>query len=204
MTLAVLVVLVVCLAFGACSGSSKAKPPTPTTVLSTTTTTRPPVKVTTTVGRTSYRVQHGDTLTRIAKRFHVTVPAIVQANHLANPDQVAEGQVLIIPAPIPLRFTILPASATAGATFRFLLVGATPNETIHFTIAWTGGSFTGTDHVVPANGAVTTIYRTASQDPVGLYRVTATGTAGTTAHATFTVIAPPSATTAPSGTTPTT
>jgi LysM repeat protein len=190
-------------AFGAglaaCHGSSKATPPTSTTALSTTTTTRPPVKVTTTVGRTSYRVRRGDTLTRIAKRFHVTVPAIVQANHLANPDQVAEGQLLVIPAPIPLRLAVLPARAVAGATFHLLLVGAQPNETIHFTLAWAGGTYSGSAHLVPSNGTVTTTYRTSPADPPGLYRVTATGSSGTLVRATFTVLAP-STTTAPTAT----
>jgi LysM repeat protein len=207
MLVAALAVAACACGLSACHGSSKAKSAgSSTTALSTTTTTRPAVKVTTTVGRTAYHVQRGDTLTRIAKRFHVTVPAIVQANHLANPDQVAEGQVLVIPAPIPLRLTILPARGPAGATFRLLLVGAQPNETIHFTIAWSGGTFSGAAHLVPSNGAVATTYRTSPADPPGLYRVAATGTSGTKVQSTFTVVAPsttttPTASTATSGTT---
>src|SRR5262249_8029314 len=144
---------------------------------------------------TAYHVQRGDTLTRIAKRFHVTVVAIVTANHLKNADQVAEGQVLIIPQPIPLRLTILPASGPAGQTFRLVLFGATPGETVHFTLVWTGGTYTGGAHLVPANGAIATIYRTSPADPVGLYRVTALGTQGTVARANFTVVAASTTTT---------
>lgn len=46
---------------------------------------------------TSYTVQPGDTLTKIAARFNVTVEAIVQANRLANPNAIRVGQTLTIP-----------------------------------------------------------------------------------------------------------
>ena len=45
----------------------------------------------------SYTVKAGDTLTAIAIRFGVTVPAIVSANNLANPNLINVGQVLKIP-----------------------------------------------------------------------------------------------------------
>ncbi len=45
-----------------------------------------------------YIVQPGDTLFTIAQRFGVTVRDIVNANNLANPDRLAVGQELIIPA----------------------------------------------------------------------------------------------------------
>ncbi len=48
-------------------------------------------------GGTTYTVQSGDTLFRIAQRFGVTVEAIVQANNLSNPDSLSVGQQLIIP-----------------------------------------------------------------------------------------------------------
>jgi LysM repeat protein len=48
-------------------------------------------------GGFTYCVQWGDTLFSIARRFGVTVDAIVKANGLANPNQIRAGQVLIIP-----------------------------------------------------------------------------------------------------------
>jgi LysM repeat protein len=50
---------------------------------------------------TSYTVQPGDTLTRIAARFGVTIEALVRANQLANPNVLQVGQVLTIPDGAP-------------------------------------------------------------------------------------------------------
>lgn len=44
-----------------------------------------------------HRVEAGETLTVIAEQSGSTVPAIVAANRLANPDQIAVGQVLVVP-----------------------------------------------------------------------------------------------------------
>ncbi len=46
---------------------------------------------------TTYTVQRGDMLSRIAQRFAVTVSQIVAANGIANPSLIFAGQVLIIP-----------------------------------------------------------------------------------------------------------
>ena len=46
---------------------------------------------------TTYTVQSGDTLFRIALRFNTTVPAIVAVNGLTNANLIYVGQVLIIP-----------------------------------------------------------------------------------------------------------
>ncbi|MCB9796231.1 MAG: LysM peptidoglycan-binding domain-containing protein [Alphaproteobacteria bacterium] len=48
--------------------------------------------------QTTYTVRSGDSLSRIAAQHGTTVDAIVQANGLANPNQIAVGQELIIPA----------------------------------------------------------------------------------------------------------
>lgn len=43
-----------------------------------------------------YAVQRGDNLTKIAKKFHTTVKALVEANNIANPNLIYVGQVLTI------------------------------------------------------------------------------------------------------------
>lgn len=45
----------------------------------------------------TYTVKSGDTLSKIAKQFGVTVDAIVKANNIANPSLIRPGQVLKIP-----------------------------------------------------------------------------------------------------------
>jgi LysM repeat protein len=48
-------------------------------------------------GATSYTVQRGDTLTRIAKKFEVTPKAIMAANEMKNADHMEAGAILTIP-----------------------------------------------------------------------------------------------------------
>jgi len=50
-------------------------------------------------GGSIYIVRPGDTLSAIAKRFNVTVPALVAANTLTDPNLIRVGQRLIIPKP---------------------------------------------------------------------------------------------------------
>lgn len=47
----------------------------------------------------NYTVVKGDTLTRIAKHYGVTVEALVKANGIAHPNLIRVGQVLTVPAP---------------------------------------------------------------------------------------------------------
>jgi LysM repeat protein len=54
---------------------------------------------TTTTTPQEYIVQSGDSLTKIAKMFGVTVAALVEANNLPNADKITEGQRLKIPPP---------------------------------------------------------------------------------------------------------
>jgi LysM repeat protein len=46
-----------------------------------------------------YVVKRGDTLSEIAAQFGVSVDAIVELNHLDNPNRIEAGQVLLIPVP---------------------------------------------------------------------------------------------------------
>ncbi len=61
-----------------------------------------------------YMVQPGDTLGQIASRYGVSVPQLVAANALTNPDILSVGQVLTIPAPTPeavrVDFKVIPDS----------------------------------------------------------------------------------------------
>jgi LysM repeat protein len=50
-----------------------------------------------TVGGAIYIVRSGDTLSAIATRLNVTVPALVAANNLTNPNLIRAGQRLVIP-----------------------------------------------------------------------------------------------------------
>src|SRR4051812_18583708 len=68
-------------------------------------------------GQTTYVVQRGDNLTRLAERFHTTIAAIVAANGIANPNLILVGQILIIPGDS----TVTP-SATTPASEPSLLV----------------------------------------------------------------------------------
>jgi LysM repeat protein len=45
----------------------------------------------------TYTVHPGDTLSGIASRFHTTVSAIAQLNHISDPSKLRVGQVLLIP-----------------------------------------------------------------------------------------------------------
>jgi len=61
------------------------------------TATTQPVVPTSTPPQKTYVVKQGDTLSSIARQFGVTVDALAQINHIANPDQLQVGQKLIIP-----------------------------------------------------------------------------------------------------------
>jgi murein DD-endopeptidase MepM/ murein hydrolase activator NlpD len=62
-----------------------------------------PVTANTPSGPLSHTVRQGDTLSAIAARYGVAFNDLVAVNHLANPDNLAEGQNLVIPvsAPVP-------------------------------------------------------------------------------------------------------
>jgi LysM repeat protein len=64
---------------------------------------------------TTYVVQPGDTLYRIALRFGTTINAIVQANNLSDPNRIFVGQVLTIPTDGPAAPLAVPAAPAAPA-----------------------------------------------------------------------------------------
>jgi murein DD-endopeptidase MepM/ murein hydrolase activator NlpD len=106
--------------------SARTSTPAPTTAAPGSPT---PVASPTPTGLTfEYEVQAGDTLFDIAQRFGTTVDAIVAANGLADPADIAIGQILIIPGasstPAPTPSPTPPPANPAGTGFRFPIEGA--------------------------------------------------------------------------------
>jgi LysM repeat protein len=141
----------------------------------------------TTVPPSTYLVKRGDTLTVLARRFGVSIAAIVAVNHLANPDHLAEGQRLVIPPVPPIRFVITPAAAQGGTDFQLEPTGAKPSEAITFEIDTPAHKYTGPPHTASADGVVAATYHSSVGDLAGAYNVIAKGNHGTTAHAAFRV-----------------
>ncbi len=77
-------------------------------------------------------VQLGESLSNIALRYGTTVEAIAAANNLPDPDQIVEGQKLIIPAGSESAVAVGTA-ATGGGTYV-----VQPGDTL-LTIAWRYG-----------------------------------------------------------------
>jgi hypothetical protein len=173
----------------ACSSSGGTRHGTATVPSTVTTSTTAKATTTTTIPHNIYRVKRGDTLTKIANHFRVSISAIVARNHIANADQLHEGQTLVIPPAPPRKLIVSPHTGQPGQAFQFTLTGAVPSETIKFHVDSPKTKYTGGPHTASADGAVIATYQTALSDPTGVYTVTATGNRGTTVRATF-VIAP--------------
>jgi LysM repeat protein len=138
---------------------------------------------------TAYVVKRGDTLSAIARRFHVAISAIESENHLANPDVLTAGATLRIPNAPPVKLAVEPAIGPHGRVFTIHLTGAIPSEQITFAIDSPTGRYSGAPHVAGDDGSVSTTYQTATGDPTGPYTVTAHGGQGTDAKDTFFVTA---------------
>jgi len=72
-----------------------------------------------------YRIEHGDTLQRIAARFDTTVKRILAANaHISNPNRILAGQVLHVPIQLmmgPPAVAMEPASAAVDEVEIYLI-----------------------------------------------------------------------------------
>jgi LysM repeat protein len=70
---------------------------------------------------TTYTVQAGDTLYKIAQKFNVNPAALITVNSLTNPNLIYVGQRLIIPggggASVPVATQTSGSSGTTGATY---------------------------------------------------------------------------------------
>ncbi len=185
-----LTVAATCVALmAACSTSGGTRPSAATVPSTASTSTTAKATTTTTTPHNTYRVKRGDTLTKIANRFRVSISAIVARNHIASPDQLHEGQTLVIPPAPPRKLIVSPRTGQPGQAFQLTLTGAVPSETIKFEIDSAKGKYTGGPHTASADGAVIAMYQSAFNDPTGVYNVTATGNRGTLVRATFVIAA---------------
>ena len=139
----------------------------------------------TTAAAQQYQVQSGDTLTSIARRFGITIGAIVTANGLTNPDTLSLGQTLVIPPPPPVELIVTPTSVLPGIAVQFEFRGAKPGEHVTFTLDGPMGTFTGPAHAASEDGKVTASYTPAYYATPGDVTVSAAGDQGTTARAGF-------------------
>jgi LysM repeat protein len=73
----------------------------------------------------TYTVQPGDTLTRIAAKYGVTVSALVALNDIQDPDRIEVGQVLEIPEPST---TPTPTPISTSSTITYVVQ---PGDTLH-------------------------------------------------------------------------
>lgn len=69
-------------------------------------------------GGRSYAVVNGDTLDGIAARVHVSPAALAAANHLADPNVVYAGQLLIVPGPASTRYRVAAGDTLTGIAAR--------------------------------------------------------------------------------------
>jgi LysM repeat protein len=186
-TLAVLMVLIVAAAvatFGAGGGDGHQTHATSPSAVAETV---PPSTTTTTAPTITYSVQRGDTLTKISRRFGLSIASIAAANQLTDRDHLSEGQTLLI-LPSRVKLVIAPATTTAGRSVQLELTGVEPSsEVVTFEIQSPTGTFTGPPHPVPSDGTVTASFRPAFDAPAGTYTVVARGDQGTSAEATFVV-----------------
>ena len=95
-----------------CGGDDSASAPTTTVVAETTTT----IATTTTSPEVTYVIQKGDSLSKIAKQFNLTVDQLITINNITDADHIEAGQVLVIVpaagAPIAPTTTAAPPPAT--------------------------------------------------------------------------------------------
>ena len=80
----------------ACGGDSGSAAATTAAIITTTTT----IATTTTATEVTYVIAKGDSLSKIAKKFNMTVEQLITINNIKDADHIEAGQVLIIvPAP---------------------------------------------------------------------------------------------------------
>lgn len=93
----------------ACGDDGTATGTLPPIVTTTTSTTLPPT--TTTIPK-RYKVQNGDTLGAIARRFGLDYSELLTLNNISNPDHIFRGQNLKIPPPTTTTSTVPPSTTS--------------------------------------------------------------------------------------------
>lgn len=83
----------------------------------------------TTWRRVTYRVRSGDTLTSIARRWHITTKSIVTANRLRS-DRLRAGQRLVLTVPNVQRASIPVASSSGSASGRHVIHTVRSGDTL--------------------------------------------------------------------------
>jgi hypothetical protein len=152
----------------------------------------------------------------IAKHLGATVEVLIAVHHIAQANDISQGQVLVIPPPPnpppttsspaapagvtttpasvasgPAALVIMPAHALVGNIFNLKLTGAKPAEAVTFEIdSPDGRKSTGQPHTASAQGTVLASYLTTQQNGPGLYVVIATGTLGTSVKSSFRIDPP--------------
>ena len=93
-------------------------------------TTLPVVKKWTVDKTTTYVIGKGDSLSRIASRYGLTVAEIMTLNNISTPDKIQSGQKLLLPGTINLENPIIKKTSTRKATTPKIAAGS---NALHFT-----------------------------------------------------------------------
>ncbi|MDA8193830.1 MAG: LysM peptidoglycan-binding domain-containing protein [Thermaerobacter sp.] len=97
-------------------------------------------------GAGRYVVRPGDTLSQIAARFGIAWPTLAAVNHLANPNWLHVGQVLMIPGS-PASAPSIPAKQAGSGSASVSLPANAPSQTFGAAIAATARRYLGDPYV---------------------------------------------------------
>jgi LysM repeat protein len=88
-------------------------------------------------GSTTYTIQSGEWLSKVAQRFGVTTQALMAANPGLDPNRVYAGQVIVIPtagAPVPTPSTPTSSTPAALTPAASITHGPTPSGSFTYTV----------------------------------------------------------------------